>query len=91
MNEINPIATSILGSVHQQKVLGIEQNRQLRRSKQLAKDVATEDEQLEEEVETSDALVLIHDQTEQQPGQPKRRTPTAAEVEDEKPHIDIRG
>jgi hypothetical protein len=91
MNEINPIANAILGSVHQQKVLGIEKNRQIRRSKDLARDVAAEDEQLDEEVETSDALVSIHDQSEQQGEQPKRRTPVPAEAKDEKPHIDIRG
>lgn len=87
MFEINPLANTILGSVHQQQVLGIEKSRQLRRSKVLEKNVATEDEQLEHEVESADALNPVHDEQEQPP--PRREPPK--EPKDDKPHIDIRG
>jgi len=87
INEINPLAGSILGSIQQQQVLGIEKNRQLRRSKALENNVATEDEQLEHEVEGADAVSSIRDEQDQQA--PKRELPK--KPQDDKPHIDIRG
>ena len=88
MNEINPLANVILGSIQQQRILGIEKSRQLRRAKVLANKVTDEDDQLEHEVETTDALTAIHDEQQNQQ-QPERDPPK--KPEDDKPHIDIRG
>lgn len=87
MNEINPLATTILGSIQQQRELGIEKNRRLRRSKALERNVATEDEQLEHEVESADAVSGIREELDQQPA--RQETPKGPQ--DDKPHIDIRG
>ncbi len=87
MTEINPLAGTILGSIQQQRVLGIEKTRQLRRSKVLERNVAAEDEQLEHEVESADALSPLHDEQGEQP--PRREPPKPPQ--DDKPHIDIRG
>ncbi len=87
MFEINPLANTILGGLQQQRALSVEKSRQLRRSKVMQDNVATEDDQLEHEVETADALTPIGDQQNQQP--PKREPPKPPA--DDKPHIDIRG
>lgn len=87
MFEINPLANTILGSVQQQKTLGIEKNRQIRRNNVLEKNVATEDEQLESEVESADAISAVHDEQDETP--PRREPPK--KPEDDKPHIDIKG
>jgi hypothetical protein len=89
MTEINPLAGAILGSIQQQRVLGIEKTRQLRRSKVLEKNVAAEDEQLENEVDNSEEIKPVGDE-----GGQRRQSPNhenAKQPKEEKPHIDIRG
>jgi hypothetical protein len=89
MTEINPLAGVILGSIQQQRVLGIEKTRQLHRSKMLEKNVAAEDEQMESEVENTEEIKPIGDEDGQKRETPQRHH--SKEPKEEKPHIDIRG
>jgi hypothetical protein len=89
MTEINPLAGVILGSIQQQRVLGIEKSRQLRRSKMLEKNVAAEDEQMESEVDNTEEIKPIGDQNSGERQAPQREN--SKQSKDEKPHIDIRG
>jgi hypothetical protein len=89
MTEINPLATTILGSIQQQRMLGIEKSRQLRRARVLEKNVAAEDEQMESEVDNTEAVNAIQAEDEHQQHAPNRDD--RKEPKEEKPHIDIRG
>ena len=89
MNELNPLATTILGGLQQQQIIGIDRSRQLRRSKLLENNVAAEDEQMESEVDNAEAVKAIQAEDEHQ--QHAARRDDAKEPKDEKPHIDIRG
>jgi hypothetical protein len=87
MIELNPLASTILGGLQQQRAIGVDKSRQLRRSRIMEDQVETQDDQLEHEVETSDALTAIRDQSEQPPPKQEKGKKPA----DDKPHIDIRG
>jgi hypothetical protein len=85
MTEINPLAGVILGSIQQQRVLEVEKTRQLRRARTLEKNIAAEDDELE----NAEQVKAMSDEDGQE--HPPARRDTGKKPGEEKPHIDIRG
>lgn len=90
MTDFNPLAGSILGSTQAQHQIDIEKQRQTRRAQTVSKNVAARDDQLEHQVESSEALPPVGDEPEEQRRQDERqkRKPRPPK-DDDQPHIDL--
>ena len=87
MSQVNPFAGYIAGSSHVQRQQALHKDRQVRRTQQLAKNIALQDDQLEHQVESSEELSPIRDERDTDPKERKRKRPPP---KDEPPHVDVR-
>jgi hypothetical protein len=62
MDTINPLANTLLQSTHVQRQQSADKSRQVRRSQALQKNVATRDDELEHQVESSEELAPVNDE-----------------------------
>jgi hypothetical protein len=98
MTQINPFIGSILQSTTAQRAQTAEKNTHVQRAQNRAKDSASSGDEFQHQVESSDALVPIHDEDPQHPQQRKpkpQKNPTAppsggAEDDDGPAHIDVK-
>jgi|SRR5215210_3823355 len=98
MTQINPFIGSILQSTTVQRTQSAEKNAHVQRAQTRAKDSAASGDQFEHQVESSDALVSIHDEDPQhpqhrKPKQPRKKptTPSSSEDDDQREaHIDVK-
>jgi hypothetical protein len=63
MSQINPFAGSILQSTQAQRTQATERDRQVRRARETVKDSALPGDELEHQVESSEELTPIHEET----------------------------
>lgn len=88
MNFLNPIAGSILQGPQASQEQSADKVRQLRRQRQMQRNIAVQDEQMEYQVESAEELSAIR---EERDSDHRRRQPPqypAADDNDE-PHIDL--
>src|SRR5215203_5126078 len=98
MSQINPFIGSILQSTTVQRAQAAEKNGHVQRAQNRAKDSAATGDQFEHQVESSDALVSIHDEDPQHPQQrkpkhpPKKPATPPSETDGDEPpsHIDVK-
>lgn len=92
MSSINPFAGYVAQSSQVERAQAADKSRQLRREQALAKNVAVRDDQLEHQVESSEAAAPIHDDETGGQGNPQqqRQKPKCDGEADEPPHIDIK-
>ena len=103
MSQINPFIGSILQSTTVQRTQSAEKNAHVQRAQNRAKDSAASGDQFEHQVESSDALVSIHDEDPQHPQQrkpkypPKKPSSTSSSNDDDdddnderEAHIDVK-
>ncbi|HEX2973149.1 MAG TPA: hypothetical protein VHP11_12505 [Tepidisphaeraceae bacterium] len=88
MTQINPFTGSLIQSMQVQPRQSAEKDRQIRRMQNLSKNAALQGDQLEHQVESSDALHATNDgnASHQQPEQDRQHHQPA---EDKPPHIDL--
>ena len=89
MSAINPFSGYVAQGAQVERLQAAEKTRQVRREQALSKNIAARDDELEHQVENTDATAPIHDddQPRQQHQQNPRHHPTPDG--DEPPHIDI--
>ena len=89
MTSINPFSGYVAQGSQVERTQAADKTRQVRRTQDLSKNVALQDDQLEHQVESSDAVAAVHDdqQPNQQQQQPKKDPKD--ETFDEPPHLDI--
>ena len=89
MTSINPFSGYVAQGSQVERTQAADKTRQVRRTQDLSKNVALQDDQLEHQVESSDAVAAVHDdqQPNQQQQQPKKDPKD--ETSDEPPHLDI--
>ena len=73
MSQINPFTGSILQAPQVQRQQATDKDRHLRRASNLAKNAALQDDQLEHQVESSDAVTPVHE--DDQKNAPQKRKP----------------
>jgi hypothetical protein len=91
MDTINPLAGYLQQSVQVERSASDDKQRQVRRSQVLEKNVATQDDELEHQVESTEDVVQIHDEQKDQPPSKrrKRHLPTPTTDENTPPHLDL--
>lgn len=72
VSQINPFTGSILQAPHVQRSQANDRDRQLRRVADLSKNAALAGEQLQHEVESSEAITPVHDDQSKNP-QPRKK------------------
>ena len=89
MTSISPFSGYVAQGSQVERLQAAEKTRQARREQVLSKDVAAQDDQMEHQVESTDAIVSIHDeqQNPREQQQPRREPP--AEDGEAPPHIDV--
>jgi hypothetical protein len=96
LSEINPFIHSILQTPQVQRALAAEKDRQLRRANDLAKNDAHPAGQLQHEVESTQAIFPVRDESPKgtplprSPKRPPHRTPSPEQVETNDSHIDLK-
>lgn len=93
MSQINPFTGSIVQAPQVQRAQAAEKDRQVRKLHDLTKNAALQGDQLQHEVESSEALTPVQDeQLSKQPkrrrGQSRQRSPSDADDTPET-HIDV--
>lgn len=90
MSSINPFSGYVAQGNQLERTQAAEKSRQVRREQALSKNVAARDDELERQVENTDAVSALHDgeQNPQQQQQPREQDAEPGEGE-EPPHIDI--
>jgi len=73
MSQINPFTGSILQAPQVQRQQATDKDRHLRRASDLSKNAALQDDQLEHQVESSDAVTPVHE--DDQKNSPQKRKP----------------
>ena len=89
MSYINPLAGSILGSAQSQRVQAEQKDRQVRRAQDLEKDAALQDEQLEHQVESSEALTGVDEDRDSEQRGGRGKKPAGGKGKEES-HLDLR-
>ena len=88
MTDFNPLAGSILGSTQAQHQVDIEKQRQVRREQAIRKNIATRDDEMEHQVESSEELPPVGDEPDDQ--QNSKQNPHRKPEDDGKgPHLDL--
>lgn len=93
MTQINPFTGAIVQSTQVQARRGVEKERAIRRLQNLGKNAALQGDQLEHQVESSDALPSINDQgtTYNPRRRPSQRHPKPKSQQDEgQDHVDLK-
>ncbi len=91
MTQINPF-TAIIQSGQVQQQHSVEKKRQLRRLQNLGKNAALQGDQLEHQVESSDAVQAINDQGNSYHPQRRsghRQPPAKPNTDDDSSHLDV--
>lgn len=89
MTSINPFSGYIAQATAVERTQASDKTRQVRRTQELSKNVATRDDEMEHQVESSDQIAAIHDDQSHQEQQPGHQQPKSKK--DEKvPHIDVK-
>jgi hypothetical protein len=89
VSSINPFSGYVAQGSQVERTQAAEKTRQGRREQALSKNVAARDDELEHQVENTDAIAALHD--DQQGGQqqqPRQQQPKPDDT-DEPPHIDV--
>jgi hypothetical protein len=90
VSSINPFSGYVAQGSQVERLQAADKARQVRREQTLSKNVAAQDDQLEHQVESADAIVSIHDdQRGQNPQQHQRRNPSKPDEGEEPPHLDV--
>jgi hypothetical protein len=90
MTSINPFSGYVAQSAAVERTQATDKSRQVRRTQDLSKNVAARDDELEHQVESSDAVAAIHDEEHpQQQPQQQHGHPKPAEDDEEAPRLDI--
>lgn len=91
MTDFNPMAGAILGSAQAQHQIDVQKQGQLRRAQTLRKNVATQDDQLEHQVESTEEIQPVdareHEQSRQQKQDPRQ---PGRQKDDDRPRIDVK-
>jgi len=87
MTQLNPFVNSVLQSGVVQRQQAAVKQAQIRRTQQLAKNVAAEDEQLESQVENTEELKPVR--PEQDSDQRPHKDNEPPKDDDEKPRLDL--
>jgi hypothetical protein len=94
MSQINPFTGSILQAPQVQRQQATDKDQHLRRASDLSKNSALQEDQLEHQVESSDAIAPVHE--DDQKNAPQKRKPArhpnsqSSEVDaDESPRLDL--
>jgi hypothetical protein len=89
MTDFNPLVGALLGSPQAQQ-MNLSKQSQLRRKQAARKNVATDDESAEHQVESSEEIAPIHDgEQKQSPDRRKRQNQTPDDSDTGPSHIDI--
>jgi hypothetical protein len=90
VTSINPFSGYVAAGAQLERTQAAEKTRQVRREQVLSKNVAARDDELEHQVENTDAVTPTHDDDQQprQQQQPRQDPPTEG-GDDKPPHIDI--
>ena len=91
MTSINPFSGYVAQGSQVERLQAADKARQVRREQTLSKNVAAQDDQLEHQVESADAIVSIHDDGQHQNPRQQQRRQDQPEPDDgdPPPHIDI--
>jgi hypothetical protein len=89
MSAINPFSGYVAQGSQVERLQAAEKTRQARREQVLSKDVAAQDDQMEHQVESTDAIVSIHDDQQTPPRQQHPRRDPLPEDGEQPPHIDV--
>jgi hypothetical protein len=91
MSSINPFSGYVAQASQIERAQAADKTRQAKREQVLAKNVAAQDDRLEHQVESADAVkpLAADDQHEPPKRQPQQQPPTPDEDGDEPPHIDV--
>ena len=93
MSQINPLAHVVFQSIEVQRKGFIEKERQLRRARAMEKDIATPEDTLEHQVESTEEVQAVGDEAEKEKQRRKRRARVTDhegdEEEDDDSHIDL--
>ncbi|HEY7116731.1 MAG TPA: hypothetical protein VH475_09100 [Tepidisphaeraceae bacterium] len=94
MSAINPFSGYVAQGSQVERTQADDKSRQVKREQALSKSVAAQDDQLEHQVESADAIVSIHDdggQQQQNPSQQQRRQPAQPDEggDGELPRLDV--
>jgi hypothetical protein len=91
VTDFNPLAGALMGGAQAQQQVDVEKQRQLRRAQALRKNVALQDDQLEHQVESSEEISPVHDESEgksgggdKHPGHPPKHP------DNSHPHVDVK-
>lgn len=90
MTSINPFSGYVAQGSQIERAQATDKTRQVRREQTLSKNVAVRDDEMEHQVESTDAVAGIHDeqgQGQQHPRKDPKHKPTGGE--EEPPHIDL--
>lgn len=88
MSAINPFSGYLAQGSHVERAQATDKSRQVRRTQELSRDVALRDDELEHQVESSDAPSGLKDD-DAGAGQQQHHYPDEEEGKDDKPHLDI--
>jgi hypothetical protein len=90
MSSINPFSGYLAQGSQVERTQAADKTRQIRRTQALSKDVAAKDDQLEHQVESTDALAEIHDeQNPSQQQQKQKKQQQGEEGKEEPPRLDL--
>jgi hypothetical protein len=89
MDIINPLANTLLQSTQVQRQQSAEKQRQVRRTQALSKDVATRDDEMEHQVESSEELPPVQDEEPEHDQQKQRKQNSKKNEEEDRPHLDL--
>lgn len=91
MSSINPFSGYVAQSTQLEQAQAADKTRQIRHSQALSKDVAARDDELEHQVESSDAVASVHDEqnpTDQQKRRQSGKDPNQPD-DNEPPRLDV--
>ena len=92
MSQIDPFLGSILQAPYVQQQVATDKDRQVRRTSDLEKDAALEEDQLEHQVESSEEVTPINEQQKQNRDFRRSKHEHTEESDDqtgEEPHLDL--
>ena len=92
MSSINPFSGYVAQGSQVERAQSADKVRAVRRAQTIEKNIAARDDQLEHQVENSDAVSPAHDQPRRQDGKPRQRRPDPAPDQSEDgdpPRLDV--
>ena len=93
MSSINPFSGYVAQGAQVERAQAADKTRQVRREQVLSKNVAARDDELEHQVESSDAINGVHDDPNHSGQQPKQqqpqKDPSTPDGDDEPPRLDV--